>query len=126
MKNLLLSLPLMLCACATPGTLPLDAATVRTAERVIERHDTYVEADETLTEDGRELALADSANATTLLVLNEVPVGLMQSLMGPVMDRHDNYVSIDLDLDDLERDIYLASTVRLRSLFATVALPLND
>lgn len=120
MKTLLLIAPLFLAACATPGMVPLDGAVGRSIERVVERHDVYVEADESLAQLDNEAYLSESIAAMSLLVMPEVLGETAAVMLDPIMNRHDAYVSADAELDELERAIYLESTERLRSLFASV------
>lgn len=127
MKTLLLSLPLILGACASPRALPTAGPLRNSVERVLARHDAYVQADPSLSPVSRSTYLADSAWVEAMMALPEVDGPLLFEALEPVMVRHDVYVSTDLSLSPLERDIYLESTARLRSLLALTqpALPVQ-
>ena len=113
----LLALPLLLAtACVSPNTVPVSMPVVRTVERVVSRHDTYVLADVDLSAEERSGALSESAEASSLMVMHEIPLALLHGSLSPVMDRYDAYVLSDIELDSLMRDIYLESSTRLRSL----------
>lgn len=118
MKTLLLSLCLLLGACASnpPDLLSTDGALGRQVERVVNRHDDYVLDDALLSQTEADVALAQSAALESLIGLPDVSRGSLQRALAPVADRHDSYVRADAALDDLERDTYLASTDGLRRL----------
>lgn len=126
MKRLLCGLTLALVACAsTPEMIPTEGPVSSLVERVVERHDSYVEADGSLSPEAKGAALAESAGASALMALPEISGSMLSKSMEPVMQRHDAYVSADASLDDLERGIYLESTERLRSLIASVPSPVS-
>lgn len=108
------ALTLTACAALQPVMIETDGAVGRTVERVLDRHDAYVAADESL-EDST-AALAESALVRGLLELPEVAPSSLDGALSPVMVRHDVYVSDDASLDELEREVYLADTQRLRDL----------
>jgi len=116
MKTFLLILSLTLGACisAPIDTVPTDGAMGRQLERVLSRHDAYVQADAALPPAEAELDLAQSAGVRSLAMLGEVRRGALAAALAPVADRHDAYVKDDLTLEQLEVDTYLASTESLR------------
>lgn len=125
MRHLLLLLPLALGACAaSPEMVPMAPPVVRSVERVLDRHDAYVQADQALDADALSAALWESEEARSAVTSVEAMPGTMLGglLEGP-MARHDAYVSSDLELDPLIRSVYLESTARLRSLIASVPVP---
>lgn len=115
MKKLILTAAFLAASCVgNPALVPIEGPVERTVERVLERHDAYVNADESLSELGREDALAQAFNVEVLLTFPEVHVTVLSEALEPVMERHDAYVQADPELDELDRAIYLESTDRLR------------
>jgi len=123
MKNLLLTLSLVLASCAStsPGSVPVaEGPVARTIERVLDR--TIQMSDE----DGLEFtdevqAAADIARAV-LLVPEASGVTLMVSL-APLLHLHDMLVmqrAAEGSLEQLEVEVYMEDTARLRSLFESV------
>ena len=121
MRNLLTTFALALTvACSTPTMEPMRGAVVSTIERVVERHDSYVNTDEGLDVMERDVALFESASVDAMLSLDEVNARVLEDSLEPVMVRHDEYVYTDPLLEDIEREIYMESTARLRSLLEAV------
>lgn len=118
MKNLLLSLSLLLCACASApiDLVQTDGAIGRQIERVLARHDAYVGADAALAPEVRAADLAQSDGVRSLAMLGEVRRAALGASLAPVEDRHDAYVRADGSLEPLESETYLASTDQLRRL----------
>ena len=121
MKTLLLALalllPMGLTACASaPAEIQTEGALRRQVERVCDRHDAYVLADESLSDPDESAFLAESASARAAVELPALTPAFLISVLGPVMDRHDAYVRADGDLDEVERGVYLGSTEGVRSL----------
>jgi hypothetical protein len=120
-NRILPALLLVLASCAaTPVAVPMQPAVVRTIERVLERHDLYVQTDPALSEAEMEAALDASAAVRPLLGLAEVPSSVLELELLSVMARHDDYIASDPGLDELEREVYLADTARLRAILAAV------
>lgn len=123
MKKILLSmvaLSVMSCASAvSPVMFPTSDPVVRQVERVVKRHDAYVFANDSLSEDERFVELAQS-KTSLMLVQHAGPDGIMASellpFLPPVLDRYDEYVEADPLLDQLERETYLGSSSGLRTL----------
>jgi len=107
---------LALTACiGLPLTLPTEGALRRSVERVVERHDAYVQQDISLGVAGQ-LYLQESSFALSLVQLEQVSPAQLEAALDPVMDRHDAYVYKDLTIDQLEAATYLATTEALRRL----------
>jgi len=126
MKTITLALALTL-SCASCAILakpadviPVgeDSAVTRMVDRVVARHDMYVQDDAGILPADLELYLGESATARMLVhELEEVQVDRLSSFLNPVMDRHDLYVQTDPYIDaDLDARVYLATTERLRSI----------
>jgi len=132
MKNLLISLGLVLASCAstTPGSVPIapDGPVVRTIERVIERVEGYIAqppGELELNPEAVEQVEAAIVVARTMLNQPEASGAMLAVTMGGIMDLHDQLVLMSLQLGelpdgDLEAQIYLEDTARLRSLFESV------
>lgn len=123
MKQLFLSAmcALSLAACVSaPYMVETEGAFQRTTARVIERHDAYVQADESLDDAAEAAALAESAELSVLVQLPSVSGSILADALEPVADRHDAYVNAQ-ETDVLVRDIYLEDTKRLLSLLAEAA-----
>lgn len=124
MKNLLTVTALSLAAaCATPGMIPMEPYVTRSIDRVLTRHDEYVNTDPALTTSEVDAYLGQSAAVRVTVVLGEVDAVFLLALLDPVMDRHDDFIRGDAGLDLAERDIYLNSTVRIRSLLESQINP---
>lgn len=119
MKKLLLALPLVLAACVvTPGTIPMADPVVRTIERVLDRHDAYVVADQDIAPLTRDQWLADTSSVRMVVnEFTELTPEVYMTLLDAPLARHDAYVRMDMALDGMEMDIYLESTERLRQLY---------
>jgi hypothetical protein len=130
MKNLLLTLALTLAATLAGGAtltvvscisapidlVPTDGAIGRQVERVLVRHDAYVDADLSIGADSASLAKVQSNAVRSLALLGQVRRSALGLALSPVVERHDAYVAADLTLDDLERATYLASSEQLQRL----------
>lgn len=82
-----------------------------TVRPVVERHDNYTQTDESLSEEAKQQALAQSASVINLIDTNtEVSSAELAADLEPVMDRHDTYVRLDEELVALEKDTFLRST----------------
>lgn len=129
MKTLLLIAPLVLGACVTPGSVPLDVdgPVARTIERVLQRTEAYMAMESppvSLSVEMQEQVSASVEVVRAMLLLPEASGAMLLVTMAPIMDLHDWMVSMDPELageeGQLEREIYLESTARLRSLFNSV------
>ena len=120
MKTFLLILSLTLGACisAPIDTVKTDGAMGRQLDRVLVRHDAYVQSDAALSPVEVEADLAQSDGVRSLSMLGEVRRAALAAALAPVVDRHDSYVRDDLTLEQLEVDTYLASTESLRRVLA--------
>lgn len=120
MKNLLISLSLCVAAaCATPGMIPMEPVVTRSIDRVLTRHDMYVNTDPTILEGDMLVYLLESQIVRfTVDGQDEVDAEFLLILLTPVMDRHDAFINGDPGLEQIERDVYLNSTARLRSLLS--------
>ena len=120
MIRILLAL-VLLCACVSTrvDTLKTDGAIGRQIDRVLTRHDVYVEADLSLAPLEADAALAQSDGVRSLAMLGEVRRFALRNALWPVSGRHDDYVRADLGLDELERETYLASSEQLRRLLGS-------
>lgn len=111
---------LSLAGCMAPGPvmIPTEGALTRQVERIVLRHDAYVQADARLVEQERSAYLAQSGDALALVqgMPQGVPAQLLYSKLTPVLARHDGYVRVDLSLDPLDGESYLASSEGLKSL----------
>lgn len=128
MKNFFLSIALaVVAACSTmaPVLVPTEGAVLRQVERVVERHDAYVRADDVLTSIMIQSHL-DQSEAVRKLMASPggVSASMLAPRLAPVLDRHDHYISFDGTLDELTRDTYLGTTSGLRALLV-IANPLN-
>jgi hypothetical protein len=114
MRNWLIALSLALCACvsAPVDLVKTDGAIGRQIDRVLTRHDLYVQTDPAAPAG----ALAESDAVRSLAMLGEVRRASLGAAFAPVADRHDGYVRADPTLDELELETYLASTSQLRRL----------
>lgn len=116
------AIALSVVACvAAPLFLETEGALRRQVERVVDRHDAYVSADASLSEDAKQLDLQQSADVRMLISLPEVGAGTLKGALRPVMDRHDAYVYEDASLDELDRSQYLATTAGLREMLEAAA-----
>lgn len=129
MKNLLLSLSLVLASCvsAAPGKVPIEQGgpVARTIERVLLRTEDYMTMPSPpiqLEEEVSDQVEAAIMVARTMVMLPEVSGDILYVTMAPVMELHDAYVMMDPALDELERAIYLEDTTRLTSLFSAVSI----
>lgn len=122
LKRLLMTFaPLALVACASaPYMVETKGAFQRTTARVIERHDAYVQADESLDNAAEAEALIESAELSALVQIPSVSASILADAFEPVASRHDAYVNA-LELDVFVRDVYLEDSERLRSLLAEAA-----
>jgi len=132
MKNLLISLGLVLASCAstTPGSVPIDqdGPVYRTVERVLQRTEGYIAQPPggmELNPEAVEQVEAAIVVARTMLNQPEASGAMLAVTMGGIMDLHDNLVLMALQLGelpdgDLEAQVYLEDTARLRSLFESV------
>lgn len=111
----------LLVACnSTPYMLQTEGALRNTAERVVKRHDAYVQADLSLDAEGVALRLSESAELKALANLPQVAGSILEEALEPVAARHDSYVKAQ-EQDLLVRDIYLEDTARLRSIAGVAA-----
>lgn len=106
------------CAALGPVSIPTSGPVMRQVQRVVERHDSYVNADTRLAPEVKTADLAESQAVLELMVAmpDGVPPTMLEPRLTPVMDRHDHYVSFDTSLDPLNHDSYLATTEGLREL----------
>ena len=112
---------LALAACmSTPEIVATEGALGRQVDRVVERHNAYVVADEDMPELEAINAMADAQRAAELADMPEVNLVVLGEALDPVMIRHDSYVQSDPELDELERGVYLGSTAALRNLLDQV------
>jgi len=123
MKTLILALSLAVAACSSPYVLVVDPPVASTAQRVVDRHDSYVQGDSALFGSDRDDFLEESSRVEMLISLPEVSALALDAALQPVMARHDAYVGADASLGLLQRDIYLESTARLRALLDSVLRP---
>lgn len=125
MKNLFraaLVAVLLTASCAsTASMIDTTGPFQRTTDRVIDRHDAYVIADEGLTDAQEADALAGSASLAAFLDMSQVQGALLSAALAPVTLRHDIYVTGDVSLDPLERDVYLMDSTRLSALVKVAA-----
>ncbi len=120
LTSLFIGLCLMNVSCVSPGSIPIDGPFERTAERVLDRLDAYVAADEVLSDEAKTDALAESALARVLLEEDEAKADDLAEAFGTMLDRHDAYIAADESLDDLEKAVYTSDAGRLRSLIKNV------
>lgn len=107
-------------ACLSQPTVPTDMPFVRLNDAVIGRYDTYVIADETLTEEEMDYFLSDSELLGAFLGEEDIPAETFELISELVYTRHDEYVDSDQFLTDAARGVYLTSTYRLRRRLAAV------
>lgn len=111
-------LALLTAACVSLTAYQPSDAFVRSVERVVERHDLYLQTDPGYTQDEVEILLTESA-AVLLLLDNDadgIDRELYLALISPLLERHDAFVNADEGLDDVEKGIYLESSARIRSI----------
>lgn len=106
--------------CATYGPVMLETQGPlrRQAERVVERHDKYVQTDLTITGAQRSSYLEQSSKAREIVMIDQVSAESLAYVLAPVLDRHDAYVYEDATLDELEKGVFLGSSEALRSLLS--------
>ena len=81
------------------------------ADKIIARHDAYVNEDPSLMQEQKTLFLSESLGLLKLLATREtVSSEELMAKAGAVCARHDNYVGMDEGLDALHRKAYLRST----------------
>jgi hypothetical protein len=126
MKNLLISLSLVLASCAStsPGSVPVaEGPVARTIERVLSRTEAYMEKEEPIvpiSEEVRKQVSAAILTARVMTSLPEVSGDVLTFTMRPIIQLHDAFVRADDTLEQLELEIYLEDTARLVSLFQSV------
>lgn len=100
MKNLILGLCLALASCGALGTSTgYSRDNIQgSVQIVVERHDSYVAADEALTPEQRSAYLAESFDVTSMLQYDPIPAAPMRKVLAPVLARHDAYISADTGL----------------------------
>jgi len=141
MKNLLITLSLVLASCASvqPGNVPIDqdGPVYRTVERVLQRTEGYMAAPPGGIElDPASVEQVEAAIVVARTMLNqpEASGAMLAVTMGGIMQLHDQLVMVALSAGELpdgqlEADILLEDTARLRSLFASVdiyaSMPVN-
>lgn len=124
--GLVLSLLALLAGCARDA-LVLDSIELPMTT-VLDRHDTYVDADQ-LDGPTRDALLLQSAELRHTLTTaraedrSTVSAWQIRSRVHQITARHDAYVMADLELTDLERRIYLRSSVLLRHLVDLPRMP---
>lgn len=114
-RLLLLAATLLLCltSCVSSGSpdlLKTEGALGRQIQRVVDRHDDYVLADEDIGDILFAEATSQSAELEVLAHLPTVSRSALRGALQPVAERHDAYVRQDPVLDELERETYLATT----------------
>ena len=105
-------------ACVSLTSYEPSDAFIRTVDRVLDRHDLYVQTDPSLDEEEAELFLFDSEIVRAMLdgVDLELDRALLLSELSPILARHDAFVLGDDGLDDVEKGIFLESSARIRSI----------
>lgn len=84
---------------------------------VVDRHDAYVDADESLDSSQRLALKTDSGQLMVLIRRGEVvELDALAARQAGVIDRHDAYVSADESLSETKRARYLRSTEIMRAM----------
>jgi hypothetical protein len=128
MKNLLLTLSLVLASCASvqPGNVPVaEGPVARTIERVLVRTEDYMTMPEPplpIPEAAYGQVEAAIEVARAMVLMPEASGDMLAVTMAPIMGLHDALVQLDPALDELERAVYLEDTARLASLFDAVSI----
>lgn len=129
MKNLLLTLSLVLASCVAvqPGNVPIeqDGPVARTIERVLVRTEAYMEMEEppvVLEDEVKGQVAAAVLVARAMTMMPEASGDMLLVTMAPIMQLHDMMVMMDPALEQLEREIYMEDTKRLASLFSAVSI----
>ena len=100
--------------CCSVSPLLQVAAIKKPVILIVERHDAYVEADASLSQEDASKYLSESAGLMALIESNmQVTQAEIKPLAVSVCARHDAYVKGDQNLDDLHRRTYLRSTALL-------------
>lgn len=84
-------------------------------QRVLERHDAYVVADDGLDSSTRAPALGQSSQVRAALEADEVAAKEIEPALLPVLDRHDRYIDADGSLEGVEKRTAKRSSRILRS-----------
>lgn len=98
-------------------SLEIKTSSIRDAVSFVnQRHDAYVQADDSLTGGQRSVYLGDSGRLWEAVRAEELEQSVFHTLVLPVATRHDAYVLADEGLSDLQRRTYLRSTSELLKL----------
>lgn len=119
MKKILCALALsIVAACGVLGTSTgYNRDNIRDAvEIVVERHDSYVKADEKLTLEQRVAFEHESFQVLSCLQYDPVPATMLQAALPPVLDRTEAYVNADTALSAPEQVRQLRTVILLRDL----------
>lgn len=114
---LMIAVAALLAACTSISPL-IQASSIQDSVGIVaQRHDSYVQDDDSLSDEERQEDLEQSSELM-VLVFSRDQIGKeeLASKFDPVANRHDIYVVGDAALSELQRRVYLRSTQELRRL----------